>query len=161
MVNNNAYIPQASMFNPETAMSDNSAPIAILPNGAVGGERSSTTHNNPNGPFGHIYSKSIKLSSTGGGNSGSAAKTFSASKMQYPTSIFGSPEKPSRALKSKIPTMTLQSREDLYEQNMLTKMQINNLRNENRKINTKLVVLENQLAQKDKLFEDMYKAAFT
>ena len=46
-------------------------------------------------------------------------------------------------------------------QNMLTKMQINNLRNENRKINTKLVVLENQLAQKDKLFEDMYKAAFT
>ena len=56
--------------------------------------------------------------------------------------------------------MTLQSREDLYEQNMHTKMQINNLRNENRKINTKLVVLENQLAQKDKLFEDMYKAAF-
>ena len=44
---------------------------------------------------------------------------------------------------------------------MHTKMQINNLRNENRKINTKLVVLENQLAQKDKLFEDMYKAAFT
>ena len=44
---------------------------------------------------------------------------------------------------------------------MLTKMQINNLRNENRKINTKLVVLENQLAQKDKLFEDMYRAAFT
>ena len=39
-------------------------------------------------------------------------------------------------------------------------MQINNLRHENRKINTKLLVLENQLAQKDKLFEDMYKAAF-
>ena len=43
---------------------------------------------------------------------------------------------------------------------MMTKMQINNLRHENRKINTKLLVLENQLAQKDKLFEDMYKAAF-
>ena len=105
------------MFNPETAMSENNAPIAILPNGAVaGGERSSTAVNNASGPFGHIYSKSIKLSSTQGGpNSASAAKTFSASKMQYPTSIFGSPEKPSRGLKSKIPTMTLQSREDLYE----------------------------------------------
>ena len=56
--------------------------------------------------------------------------------------------------------MTLQSREDLYEQNMQTKMHINTLKNENRKINTKLHVLENQLAQKDKLFEDMYKAAF-
>ena len=43
---------------------------------------------------------------------------------------------------------------------MQTKMQINTLKNENRKINTKLHVLENQLAQKDKLFEDMYKAAF-
>lgn len=109
--------------------------------------------------MGHLYSKSIKLSSTHGPNSSS--KTFSASKMQYPTSIFGSPDKQARGIKSKIPTMTLQSREDLYEQNMLTKMQINNLRNENRKINTKLVVLENQLAQKDKLFEDMYRAAFT
>ena len=39
-------------------------------------------------------------------------------------------------------------------------MEINNLRNENRKINTKMLVLENQLIQKDKLFEDMYKAAF-
>ena len=57
--------------------------------------------------------------------------------------------------------MTLQSREDLYEQNMHTKVQINSLRNENRKINTKLQVLENQLAQKDKLFEDMYRAAFS
>lgn len=90
-------------------------------------------------------------------------KTFSAGKVVkqiHPTSIFGSPEKGGRQLKNKIPTMTLQSREDLYEQNMHTKMQINNLRNENRKINTKLVVLENQLSQKDKLFEDMYKAAF-
>jgi len=43
---------------------------------------------------------------------------------------------------------------------MQTKMQTNSLRNENRKINTKLLVLENQLVQKDKLFEDMYKAAF-
>ena len=43
---------------------------------------------------------------------------------------------------------------------MQTKMEINNLRNENRKINTKMLVLENQLSQKDKLFEDMYKAAF-
>ena len=38
------------------------------------------------------------------------------------------------------------SREDLYEQNMVTKMEINGLRNENRKIQTKLLVLENQLA---------------
>jgi len=43
---------------------------------------------------------------------------------------------------------------------MHTKIQINNLKNENRKINTQLVVLESQLSQKDKLFEDMYKAAF-
>jgi len=79
---------------------------------------------------------------------------------QHPTSIFGSPDKPHRVLKSKIPTVTLQSREDLYEQNMQTKMKINSLQNENRKINTKMMVLENQLQQKDKLFEDMYKAAF-
>ena len=83
----------------------------------------------------------------------------------YPTTIFGSPERVvaahGRGIKSKIPSMTLQSREDLYEQNMHTKMQINSLRNENRKINTKLLVLENQLAQKDKLFEDMYRAAFS
>jgi len=39
-------------------------------------------------------------------------------------------------------------------------MQINDLLNENRKINTKLQALENQLVQKDKLFEDMYKVAF-
>ena len=43
---------------------------------------------------------------------------------------------------------------------MHTKIQFNNLKNENRKINTQLLILENQLAQKDKLFEDMYKAAF-
>ena len=43
---------------------------------------------------------------------------------------------------------------------MHTKIHINSLTNENRKINTKLQVLENQLVQKDKLFEDMYKAAF-
>ena len=54
----------------------------------------------------------------------------------------------------------MHSREDLYEQNMHTKIEVNGLRNENRKINTKLLVLENQLAQKDKLFEDMYRAAF-
>jgi hypothetical protein len=85
---------------------------------------------------------------------------FSASKVT-PAAIFGSPGKPQRSIKSKlVPTMTLQSREDLYEQNMHTKMQINSLRNENRKIGTKLLVLENQLVQKDKLFEDMYKAAF-
>ena len=43
---------------------------------------------------------------------------------------------------------------------MHTKMEINSLRTQNRKINTKLMMLENQLAQKDKLFEDMYRAAF-
>lgn len=75
--------------------------------------------------------------------------------------MFGSPDKIAGKMKSKIPQMTLQSREDLYEQNMHTKVQINSLRNENRKINTKLQVLENQLAQKDKLFEDMYRAAFS
>jgi len=80
----------------------------------------------------------------------STSKTLSSGKVagkhHHPTTIFGSPDKATRQLKGKIPTMTLQSREDLYEQNMHTKMQINNLRNENRKINTKLVVLENQLA---------------
>ncbi len=126
------------MFNADVAMSDNSAPMAILP-GAGNLNGAPANH----GPFaGHLYSKSIKLSSTHG-TANPNAKTFSASKVQYPTSIFGSPDKNGRGLKSKIPTMTLQSREDLYEQNMLTKMQINNLRNENRKINTKLVVLEN------------------
>lgn len=63
----------------------------------------------------------------------------------YPQEIFRQPEK-YKVYKSKIPQLTLQSREDLYEQNMITKMEINGLRNENRKINTKLLVLENQLA---------------
>jgi len=78
----------------------------------------------------------------------------------YPSDLFRNPEKLTKLLKSKIPQYALQSREDLYEQNMLTKMEVHSLRNENRKINTKLVVLEQQLAQKDKLFEDMYRAAF-
>lgn len=60
-----------------------------------------------------------------------------------------------------IPQWTLQSREDLYEQNMQTKVQMNGLKTENRKITTKMHNLENQLAQKDKLFEDMYKVAFS
>ena len=84
---------------------------------------------------------------------------MTASKMQ--AGAFGSPEKVPKKISSKIPQVTLQSREDLYEQNMHTKIQINSLKSENRKISTKLQVLENQLVQKDKLFEDMYKAAFT
>lgn len=107
----------------------------------------------------------MKIQNGANANLNSTTKSGKSAKFSHmmcaPTSIFGgSPDKATRQLKSKIPQVTLQSREDLYEQNMHTKMQINNLRNENRKINTKLVVLENQLAQKDKLFEDMYKAAF-
>ena len=44
---------------------------------------------------------------------------------------------------------------------MQTKVQINGLKTENKKITTKMHNLENQLAQKDKLFEDMYKVAFS
>ena len=44
---------------------------------------------------------------------------------------------------------------------MQTKVQINGLKTENRKITTKMHALENQLAQKDKLFDDMYKVAFS
>ena len=103
-------------------------------------EQSSLTHNiGPGGPNQcNPYSKSMKMQP----QLGLTSKTFSGSKVN-PNAIFGSPEKLSRKMQSKIPTMTLQSREDLYEQNMHTKMQINNLRNENRKINTKLLVLEN------------------
>ena len=92
-----------------------------------------------------------------------SSKTFSASKNithQQQNSMFFSPDLTMRITsKSKIPQENI-SKEDLYEQNMHTKIQINNLKNENRKINTQLLILENQLAQKDKLFEDMYKAAF-
>ena len=48
-------------------------------------------------------------------------------------------------LKGKVPSVSLKSREDLYEQNMFSKVHINNLQSENKKINTKLQVLENQL----------------
>ena len=41
-----------------------------------------------------------------------------------------------------------------------TSVQINSLIGENRMINTKLQVLENELREKDKLFEDMYRVAF-
>ena len=60
-----------------------------------------------------------------------------------------------------VPVQALPSREDLYDLNMKSKIQVNGLKTENRKINTKLLVLENQLVQKDKLFEDMYRAAFS
>ena len=63
-----------------------------------------------------------------------------------PSGILVSPDKTiSGKIKNKIPSMSLKSREDLYEQNMMTKVQINNLQNENKKITTKLHVLENQL----------------
>ena len=90
------------------------------------------------------YTKSMKMPNQLG-----MTKTLTAAKTAVkhtPPSIFDSAVKNAQINKSKIPTVTLQSREDLYEQNMMTKMQINNLRHENRKINTKLLVLENQLA---------------
>ena len=78
--------------------------------------------------------------------SATSKTTFSANKVggkHNVTSLFSSPDKVTRHHKSKIPTVTLQSREDLYEQNMQTKMQVNSLKDENRKVNTKLLVLEN------------------
>ena len=43
---------------------------------------------------------------------------------------------------------------------MKTKQESNALRDENRKNATKIVFLEQQLLTKDKLFEEMYRAAF-
>ena len=78
------------------------------------------------------YHRSLKLANAFGVPIPS--KTLTASKMQQ----IGSPDKVPGKMKNKIPQVTLQSREDLYEQNMHTKIKINSLKNENRKINTKL-----------------------
>ena len=63
-------------------------------------------------------------------------------------------------MKSKIPSLVDFSKEELYEDNMRTKQDANALRDENKKNATKIVFLEHQLLTKDKLFEEMYKAAF-
>ena len=61
----------------------------------------------------HPYNRSMKMPSQHVLNS--TAKSGKSAKQHHPTTIFGSPDKATRQLKSKIPTMTLQSREDLYE----------------------------------------------
>lgn len=109
----------------------------------------------------HPYAQSLKAVQPAQTSSkASAGRKLMSGHKAATTSVFASPDKILRVYKAKIPNATLQSREDLYEQNMHTKMEINSLRTQNRKINTKLMMLENQLAQKDKLFEDMYRAAF-
>ena len=62
--------------------------------------------------------------------------------------------------KNKIPSLTTFSKEELYEDNMKTKQESNALRDENKKNATKIVFLEQQLLTKDRLFEEMYRAAF-
>jgi hypothetical protein len=51
-------------------------------------------------------------------------------------------------------------KEDLYDQNILVKLQSNEVRDENTKLRTRLTMMQNQLKGKDKLIDDLYKSAF-
>ena len=82
-----------SMSN-ELAMSDQSQGALSMPPGSY-----------------HPYTKSLKLPN----QFNSTAITFSGGKINNSSGMFASPEKGARQIKNKIPSMTLQSREDLYE----------------------------------------------
>ena len=47
-----------------------------------------------------------------------------------------------KRIKSKIPTMTQRSKEELYEENMKSKQEINQLREDSKKNSTKIAFLE-------------------
>ena len=51
-------------------------------------------------------------------------------------------------------------KESLYDQNIMLKMAINEIKEENVRIKTKATTLENALNSKDKLIEELYKTAF-
>ena len=62
-----------------------------------------------------------------------------------------------KRIKAKIPTMSQRSKEELYEENMKSKQEINQLREDSKKNSTKIAFLEYQLLAKDKYLDEMMK----
>lgn len=62
--------------------------------------------------------------------------------------------------KKLIPASMMYKKEDLYDQNIFLKLQINDYREDNMKLRTKVAQLISQLKGRDKLFDDLYKSAF-
>lgn len=59
-----------------------------------------------------------------------------------------------------IPQNMIYGKEDLYDQNLHVKSQMNDVREENLKLKTKLQIVINQLKDKDKLVEELFQSAF-
>ena len=59
-----------------------------------------------------------------------------------------------------IPSKMYYDREDLYDQNLLVKMQSNELKEENVKLKTKMIFLQNQVREREKLVDELYRTAF-
>jgi len=52
----------------------------------------------------------------------------------------------------------MREKEQLYEEAIKLKMQTNNYREENLKLKTKIKILENEVAKKEKAIEDIYSS---
>lgn len=51
-------------------------------------------------------------------------------------------------------------KEDLYDQNLVVKIQMNEVKEENVHLRTRYTMMNNQLKEKDKLVDDLYKSAY-
>jgi hypothetical protein len=62
--------------------------------------------------------------------------------------------------KKLIPQTMIYKKEDLYEQNLWLKLQVNDLREENVRLKTRIAQLVSSLKGRDRLFDDLYRSAF-
>lgn len=62
--------------------------------------------------------------------------------------------------KKMVPASMIYKKEDLYDQNIFLKLQLNDYKEDNTKLRTKIAQLITQLKGRDKLFDDLYKSAF-
>lgn len=62
--------------------------------------------------------------------------------------------------KKLIPANIQQKREDLYDQNLALKLNINDTKDDNIRLRTRLTQISMQLKGRDKLIEELYKSAY-
>ncbi|CDW90055.1 UNKNOWN [Stylonychia lemnae] len=62
--------------------------------------------------------------------------------------------------KKLIPASMMYKKEDLYDQNIYLKLQLNDYKEDNLKLRTRVAQLLAQIGSRDKLFDDLYKSAF-
>ncbi len=58
--------------------------------------------------------------------------------------------------KKLIPTNMMYKKEDLYDQNIFLKLQVNDFKEDNIRLRTRISQLINTLKGRDKLFDDLY-----